>query len=171
VYDVVIHNNYYNYCAPIDVWRANTKAFYRRFLEETDGCNVRFHLENTLELDGELMAEIIDYIHSPRLDMCLDVGHVQGMAHSKMTPQEWIEHYGPIIGYAHLHNNYGQSDEHNNLTDGIIPMEQVLAALEINAPSAIWCLECGRCIADIRTSLDYLVALQYLSGSITGKES
>lgn len=162
VRDIVIHNNYYDYCAPPDVWLANTKDFFRTLMEEIAPFDVCFHMENTLERDGEFMAEIIQTIDSPKLDMCLDVGHTQGMVRDGLPPLEWVRRYGPLIGHVHLHNNHGQRDEHNNLPDGTIPMEELLALLEENAPRAIWCLECGRPGDEVTRSLDYLVQLHYL---------
>lgn len=160
--DIVIHNNYYDYCAPRDVWRENTRAFFRELLEQTAPFAICFHLENLLERDGELMAEVIRDAASPQLDMCLDVGHAHGAARNGMPPLEWIRRYGDLIGHVHLHNNYGLRDEHNNLSDGTIPMPEVLELLERLSPQAIWCVECGLPRHDVRISLEYLIELGYL---------
>lgn len=160
--DIVIHNNYYDYCAPRDVWRQNTRAFFQELLEKIQGRDVRFHLENTLERDGDLIAEVVTNAASPKLDMCLDVGHTQGMVHGGMPALEWVTRYGSLIGHVHLHNNYGERDQHNNLPDGTLPMEDLLSALEEKAPDAIWCVECGLPRQDVRVSLEYLVRLGYL---------
>lgn len=160
--DVVLHNNYCDYCAPRDVWRENTRAFFRELLEETATLDVCFHLENLLERDGELIAEVVRDAASPQLDMCLDVGHAQGAARGGMPPLEWIRRYGDLIGHVHLHNNYGLRDDHNNLDDGTIPMPEVLELLERRSPRAIWCVECGLPRCDVRVSLEYLKDLGYL---------
>ena len=163
VRDIVIHNNYYDYCAPRDVWLANTKDFFLRLMEQVGSRDVCFHMENTLERDSELMLEVVSYINNPKLDICLDVGHTQGMVRDGMPPLEWVRQCGSWIGHVHLHNNHGQRDEHNNLPDGTIPMKEVLALLEEKAPNAIWCLECGRPGNEVTRSLDYLAELHYLS--------
>lgn len=160
--DIVIHNNYYDYCAPRDVWRQNTRDFFRELLERIQGRDVCFHLENTLERDGELIAEVVSSAASPKLDMCLDVGHAQGMVRDGLPALDWVERYGGMIGHVHLHNNCGLRDDHNNLADGVIPMAEVLQALEDRAPGAIWCIECGLPRHDVRASLDYLASLGYL---------
>lgn len=160
--DIVIHNNFYDYCAPVDVWRNNSIAFFAQLAEKIQGRPVRFHLENTLEKNGDLMLELILATNSPQLDLCLDVGHAQGMVPNGMPPLEWIYRYGKHIGHVHLHNNNGLRDEHKNLDDGVLPMEEILAALEERAPDAIWCIECGFPYQDVRRSLDYLIRLGYL---------
>jgi sugar phosphate isomerase/epimerase len=105
--DIVIHNNYYDYCAPRDVWRQNTRDFFRELLERIQDRDVCFHLENTLERDGELIAEVVSTAASPKLDMCLDVGHAQGMVRDGLPALDWVERYGGMIGHVHLHNNCG----------------------------------------------------------------
>ncbi len=163
VRDIVIHNNYYDYCAPRDVWRENTKVFFADLLESIRDYDVRFHIENTLERDGDLIAEIIQNAGSSKLSMCLDVGHTHGMAKGAMPALDWITSYRDMIGHVHLHNNHGERDEHNNLQNGTIPMEKVLEALEHYAPEANWCIECGLPHQDVTQSLEYLVSLGYLS--------
>lgn len=161
--DIIIHNNYYDYCAPRDVWRVNTRQLFDDLLQKIAGRNIRFHLENTLERDGELIAEVVRNAGSDQLRICLDVGHTQGMVHDGLSALEWIERYGELIGHVHLHNNYGQRDEHRNINDGTIPMKEVLAKLEEKAPDANWCIECGLPWQDVRQSLDYLIELGYLA--------
>lgn len=168
VRDIVVHNNYYDYCAPRDVWRENTYAFFADLTERIQGRNLCFHLENTLERDGELIAEVIRHTASPQVDLCLDVGHAQGMVPDGLPALEWVRRYGDLIGHVHLHNNSGRRDEHRNLNDGVIPMAEVLALLEERSPNAIWCIECGLPFQDVRVSLEYLISLGYLSRQ--GKE-
>ena len=86
--DIVIHNNWYDYCAPRNVWRVNTRQLFAELMERIDGCDVCFHLENTLERDCELMKEVVLETGSPKLDICLDIGHTQGMVHGGMTALE-----------------------------------------------------------------------------------
>lgn len=161
--DIVIHNNWYDYCAPRNVWRVNTRQLFAELMKRIDGCDVCFHLENTLERDCELMKEVVLETGSPKLDICLDIGHTQGMVHGGMTALEWIEQCGSLIGHVHLHNNHGQRDEHNNLPDGTLPIPEILAALEEKAPNAGWCLECGGHPGeDATSSLEYLDRLGYL---------
>lgn len=160
--DIVIHNNWYDYCAPRDVWRVNTRRLFADLLERIGDADVCFHLENTLERDCELLEEVVRNANSPKLKICLDVGHTQGMVFGGMTALEWIDRCGDIIGHVHLHNNHGTRDEHNNLLDGTLPMPEILAALEEKAPQAGWCLECGRPGDDVTRSLAYLDKLGYL---------
>ena len=163
VRDIVIHNNWYDYCAPRDVWRVNTRQLFTELMERIRTADVCFHLENTTERDCTLMKELVEAIANPQLDICLDVGHTQGMVHGGMTALEWIDQCGGLIGHVHLHNNHGERDEHNNLPFGTLPMPEILAALEEKAPDAGWCLECGGHPGeDVTPSLEYLDKLGYI---------
>lgn len=57
--DIVIHNNWYDYCAPRNVWRVNTKALFAELMEKIKTEDVCFHLENTLEKDCVLLEEVV----------------------------------------------------------------------------------------------------------------
>lgn len=160
--DIVIHNNYYDYCAPKTVWLENTVSFFAELTQEISGRNICFHLENTLERDGELICQVLSRTDSAQLDLCLDVGHAQGMVPDGLPATEWVRRYGEWIGHVHLHNNSGHRDEHRNLNDGVIPMQELLALLEARSPNAVWCVECGLPWQDVTQSLKYLIKMGYL---------
>jgi sugar phosphate isomerase/epimerase len=86
--------------------------FWHDFLSDKDP-NIRIHLENMLELDPELISDVVRSIDRANLDINLDIGHAH--CNSNTPVIKWIERLGSQIGYVHLHDNHGQSDEHLGL--------------------------------------------------------
>ena len=135
--DIILHHGYVPGTSSPANWLRRCVAFWQEFLADKDG--LRFHVENMLEWDAVLLADVIDRIDDNRVDVCLDIGHCH--CNSRETPIEWIERLGRRIGWAHLHDNHGETDDHLALGDGTIPMIEVCQALRSLAPDAIWSLE------------------------------
>lgn len=132
-------------------WINRCKDFWNSILY-TIPNDFSIYLENMLEWDGELIKAVIDNVGDNRLKFNLDIGHAH--AYSKKTVLQWIELMAKKIGYVHLHNNFGENDEHNGLTKGTIPIEEVLYALEEKCPDAIWSLEPN--LNEIQDSIEWL---------------
>ena len=77
--------------------------------------------------------------NSEKLKLCLDIGHVN--AYSALSVMDWLEMWAPYISHFHIHNNDGSGDQHNALTDGTIPMEQLLSCAQALCPEATYTLE------------------------------
>lgn len=136
--DIILHHGYVPGTSAPQNWLLRCVAFWHDFLNGKE-ASVRYHVENMLERDAVLLAEVIDTINDPRVDVCLDIGHCH--CNSREPPIAWIERLGPRIGWVHLHNNHGESDEHLSLDQGTIPIGEVCSALLEYAPEAVWCLE------------------------------
>ena len=120
------------------VWfREQSAVFWREFLAEEPG--VEIVLENVLEQEPEWMTEILRAVDSPRLRLCLDVGHVN--AYSPVDAAQWLRRCAPWISHFHLHNNNGTRDAHDPLFRGSIPMEELLALAGALCPEATFTLE------------------------------
>ena len=76
---------------------------------------------------------------SPRLRLCLDVGHVN--AYSPVDAAQWLRRCAPWISHFHLHNNNGTRDAHDPLFRGSIPMEELLTLAGELCPEATFTLE------------------------------
>ncbi len=137
VQHIVYHHGYVPGHSMPEPWLKRSIQFWSAFLEGHSG--VKIHVENVLERDESLLANLVDEIGSPELDICLDVGHCH--CHSRMTPPQWIRALGERIAYVHLHNNDGAGDQHRAIFDGTLPMRETLDALLEFAPNAIWALE------------------------------
>lgn len=134
---VVIHAGF-NPWLYYPVWfREQSAVFWREFLAEEPG--VEIVLENVLEQEPEWMTEILRAVDSPRLRLCLDVGHVN--AYSPVDTAEWLRRCAPWISHFHLHNNNGTRDAHDPLFRGSIPMEELLTLAGDLCPEATFTLE------------------------------
>ncbi len=135
---LVFHHGYVPGTSFPSRWLARSREFWKGLLRVAPP-EVQCHLENHLERDPELLADLLAAVDDPRLDACLDVGHVH--CHSSVPIIPWIERLGPRIGHVHLHDNHGADDEHLGLGEGSIPLVEVGQALEAYAPQALWTLE------------------------------
>lgn len=134
---VIIHGGY-NPRIYFPVWYVEQSiAFWKAFLEEDPG--VEIVLENVLEDDPQWLLDIVKSVDDPRLRLCLDIGHVN--AYSALPVMDWLEMWAPYISHFHIHNNDGSRDQHNALTDGTIPMVQLLSRAQELCPEATYTLE------------------------------
>ena len=135
---VVIHGGY-NPWLYFPVWyKEQSIAFWKDFVHQIpDGITVC--LENVLEERPEMLLEIVEGVHDPRLRLCLDVGH--GNAYSKVDVMEWLRMWAPYLAHFHIHNNDTTWDTHSALDEGTIPMEDFLNQADKLCPEATFTLE------------------------------
>lgn len=130
--------------------------FWREFLRELpDGMTVA--LENVMEPEPLLLAEIARQVDDARLGLCLDVGHANTFV-SHVPPLEWIAPMAPWLRHVHIHDNAGQMDLHDPLGKGVIQMERVLDEIVRLAPAATFTIENQDCAP----SIDWLRQKGYL---------
>lgn len=147
---VIIHGGY-NPWIYYPVWYTEQSIlFWRDFLKEDPG--VQIVLENVLETEPEMLLSIVKGVDDPRLRLCLDVGHVN--VYSKVPFLDWLEICAPYIRHFHLHNNEGTWDSHSALTDGTIPVQTLLAAIEEKRPDATITLELMEAEPSVRWLLE-----------------
>ena len=134
---MIIHGGY-NPRIYFPVWYVEQSVlFWKAFLEEDPG--VQIVLENVLEDDPQWLLDIVKGVDDPRLKLCLDIGHAN--AYSGVPVMGWLEAWAPYISHFHIHNNDGSRDQHNALTDGTIPIEQLLVRAQELCPEATYTLE------------------------------
>ena len=145
---VIIHGGY-NSRIYFPVWYVEQSiVFWKVFLETDPG--VQIVLENVLEDDPQWLLDIVKGVDDPRLRLCLDVGHVN--AYSALPVMNWLEMWGPYISHFHIHNNDGSRDQHRPLTEGTIPMLQLLTRAQELCPEATYTLE----LMQDRSSVEWL---------------
>jgi sugar phosphate isomerase/epimerase len=135
---LVLHLGYVPNTSPPRYWLPRCIEFWQAFLADKDDP-ISFHVENVLEWEPDMLADLIDAVARPSLDVNLDIGHVHCNARTDL--QGWIHRLGTRIGYVHIHDNHGKEDEHLALGAGTIAMEEVLSLLQTESPDAIWALE------------------------------
>lgn len=124
--------------------------FWREFLRQLPP-DMTVALENVMEPQPRLLADIARQVDDPRLGLCLDVGHANTFV-SRVPPLEWVAPMAPWLRHVHLHNNAGHDDLHDPLGQGTLAMEQVLDTILELCPAATFTLENQDC----GPSLDWL---------------
>lgn len=112
--------------------------FFQDFVKEIPE-DMTIALENVVEEDPAWITDILAAVDSPKLRMCLDVGHAR--AYSRFAPSQWVEKAAPFIDHFHIHNNDGSRDSHSPLMEGSIPMVELLSQIETQCPLATLTLE------------------------------
>ena len=135
---IVLHHGYVPHTSGRAGWIRRSTEFWNSFLAGKS-LKVHFYLENMLELEPSILADVVDGIAFPNLSINLDIGHAH--CNSQTSVLQWIEALGNRIGYLHLHDNHGEVDEHLGLGQGTIPMVEVCHALNKYALDAIWAIE------------------------------
>lgn len=137
---MVVHGNYVPSLYYPDWFIDRQVSFWKRFLDEHPGKGI-LCLENVMEPEPELITKIIKEVNSPRLRMCLDIGHANLRPGSNM---EWLEACAPYLSHLHIHNNNGpvegrasQGDLHRGLGNGKINMEAFLKKADELVPSGL----------------------------------
>lgn len=134
---VVIHGGY-NPWIYYPVWYVEQSVvFWKEFLEQDPG--VEIVLENVLETQPQWLLDVVKAVDSPSLRLCLDVGHVN--AYSPDPVQKWVEEWAPYLSHFHIHNNDGTADRHSALTEGTVPMTELLRQIDSLCPDATVTLE------------------------------
>lgn len=132
-------------------WLNNSIKFWSDFLSDKAN-DIEIHIENVYEDDLNLIKDLVDAVDNPKFSVCLDLGHVN--ANSSKTLTHWIAGLNDRIRYVHMHNNYGESDDHFGLWKGQINMLNTLESLKVHSPRAMWTIE--TLSDDIKPSIKWL---------------
>lgn len=136
---LVIHGGYIPYVYYPETYVNQSVIFWKEFLEKAPKDTV-IALENVMEPSPEMLVKIASGVASPRLGLCLDIGHANCII-SKTPPQEWIEPMAKHLLHVHIHDNLGENDLHLPLGQGNIPVERILDKLLETCPQASFTIE------------------------------
>lgn len=87
-----------------------------------DGLQIT--VENVMDDEPYMMAQMMERIKNPNIRLCFDVGHAACV--SKVPVSEWLDVLAPYLGHLHIHNNNGTHDYHEPIFDGVVDMEVFL---------------------------------------------
>lgn len=148
---VVIHGGY-NHWIYFPVWYVEQSVpFWKEFEAEIpEGMTVC--LENVLEESSDMLIRILEAVGSPKIRMCLDIGHAH--AYSKEGIMNWLTACAPWIDHFHIHNNDGSWDYHRPLPEGTIPMKELLTKAQTLCPDATYTLELPEAESSVRWLLE-----------------
>lgn len=110
--------------------------FWTSFMEDKPS-DFTICVENVLEDEPYTLLNMMKRINDPRIKLCLDIGHANAARDKFIFIEEWIETLGPYIGHFHLHNNFGDGDNHLPLMEGSMNMDSIFMAIEKNCKSDV----------------------------------
>lgn len=94
-------------------------------------------LENTYEMSMAAVAGLAAIVGreaagSPRVGVCLDVGHWRAFAGQSRLDSflAWLDMCADLPLHLHLHDNNGSGDQHAGLGRGNVPLEEIFAVFE-----------------------------------------
>lgn len=113
--------------------------FWTPLAREADKAGMTIVLENLWESGPELQKRVVEEVGSPALKASFDNGHA--LVFSDVPASEWIEVLGEDLAHCHLHDNYGDRDEHLVVGQGNEDWKALLGSLVRHAPDAFVVME------------------------------
>lgn len=111
-----------------DAWRENSIEFWTWMAGRLAENGSRLMLENVYEDGPEDMHFLFESLKKPGVGFCLDAGHSSAFGQSGM--EAWLKVLGPYLGQLHLHDNFGNSDEHLAMGSGSIDFSLIFGYLK-----------------------------------------
>lgn len=122
-----------------DLWLNHSVNTWREVLERAEGIGCTLAIENVFEEEPSTLKALFEAVDSPLLRHCFDVGHWNLFV--KLSMEEWFAEIGSWIAEAHIHDNFGEKDDHNAIGDGNIDFDLFFRLMGRYAPDAAWTLE------------------------------
>jgi sugar phosphate isomerase/epimerase len=117
---IVLHPGYdpWKYSGQDHLWLEQNLLFWPPLLERARQIGCMLALENIFEVRPDSLAALIECIDSPSLGHCFDIGHWRLFAEGSLA--DWFAVLGKRVVHLHLHDNFGQRDEHLPVGEGNI---------------------------------------------------
>ncbi len=141
---IVMHTGFdpKHHGAPDDSWIERLKDSLLELLTHAHGSSdgPAILLENTFEFDPSIHESIFEKIGYESLGFCFDLAHQ--VVFSKSTMERWLN--GPCgerLKELHLHDNYGESDDHLAVGQGILDFDALFKWLKDHEKKPILTIE------------------------------
>ncbi len=134
-------------------WQAeNSATFWQDFMSDKPS-DFNIYIENVLEDEPFMISDMMRRIQDRRIKLCLDTGHANAMTQKNISVEMWIKELAPYISHFHLHNNYGDNDEHGSFESGSMNMISIFNTIESHCTNDVTftiearnCLSCAKWI-------------------------
>lgn len=145
---MVVHSGYVPLIYFKEWHRDRSIEFWHEFMADKP-MDFNLVIENVMEDEPYMLAELAARLKHPRIKLCLDVGHAA--CASKVPACEWIQVLAPYLGHLHIHNNDGVHDLHQPLMEGVIDISRMLE------------LVIGLCDADVSITIESIYGLSSMA--------
>lgn len=120
-------------------WLTNSLDIWRWVLERAEQIGFTVAIENIFEEEPSTLKSLIEVVNSPRFRHCFDVGHWNMFKQVSMT--EWFAELGEYVAEVHIHDNFGEKDDHLPVGEGAIDFDLYFNLMAKYAPDAVWTIE------------------------------
>jgi len=111
------------YLSAEELWLKNSIKTFQSFLPSLDNVSCPICIENVYERDPMILRRLVDGVNSPMIGFCFDTGHYNIFSRSPL--EFWIETLTPYLKQLHIHDNWGENDQHLPPGEGSFPFEKL----------------------------------------------
>ncbi len=157
---IVFHANYLPWVRNADYlrrWTRRQAEFWAEASLEAERWGVTVVLENMWEPSPDIIGRILEWVDSPYIAACLDIGHAYLYSDS-LPLSAWITRLRDRLVHCHINNHRGVEDEHLALdvVGGVIDYSILLPILFALPTSPLIALEMDR-LEDQERSLRFIL--------------
>jgi len=138
---MVLHPGYdkWRYGGMQETWLGHAIDTFRMVAERAAEIGCTIAVENIFEEEPSTLRALLEALDSPLVRNCFDVGHWNMF--KKVGMAEWFAELGGFIAETHIHDNFGEKDDHAPIGEGNIDFGLFFRLMEQYAPDAAWTIE------------------------------
>lgn len=159
---IVFHSTFSQYVAErgyFKHWQTDAIKGLKNVVDEAERRKIPIVMENIWD-DGPIpLKGLLEGFSSEFLKICIDVGHLN--LFSKVPISQWFEVLSSDILHFHLHNNFGEVDNHNSLNHGSFDFKRFFDLVKLHHIKATYTIEVEK-IESVNSSIKYLEELGVL---------
>ena len=109
----------------ISAFKRNFAIFWKDFIKDFEHAGITAVVENVFEETPDYCLDLYNSVNSPNFKLAIDTN----LYAQKTQVTDWIKAYGNRLHHMHLHNNYRENDDHNDLTNGTLDFKTIFEEL------------------------------------------
>jgi sugar phosphate isomerase/epimerase len=106
-------------------WLERARPSLTELVALAGGKNVRLAFENIYDTHPDELAAILEAFPQTHVGVCFDIGHFN--LFSQASLKVWLDTLGARLFECHLHDNFGNVDDHIAIGDGTVKFGGLLA--------------------------------------------
>ena len=111
-----------------DLWLESSVKTWTELIALAKDVKTIIALENIYEKDPGILRRLFEVLSSDSICFCFDTGHFNVFSHEPLSV--WLKAMGKYLGHLHLHDNFGQRDEHLPVGHGTFPFAELFDTLK-----------------------------------------
>ncbi len=134
----------------LDRWLRQNSDFWPEFIPLAEKMDCCICIENIYEAVPATLLQLCQEMASPHFGHCFDIGHWN--IFGTIDLHQWLDQAGPYLKHFHLHDNWGDHDEHLPIGQGNADFELLFQWLKRSNLTPTFTLEAHN-LPDLDTSL------------------